>query len=220
MTTEGKTLENLISSAKNIAVMPSRMSSIDNYSASVGLYHMVKDVADGKNVYFVYPDKIPSLCENLLKKEEILKNVSNRELQVSIDYSNSKAAAVHWYTKDDVLHLKLSPIERDFDLHNVTTLVQGYSFDLVITLGVQHLSELGFVYTELEEEIKSAQIVNIDNTSLNSQFGHVNVVDTLADTVSLLVLKKSVEWGLSVGTKAAAALLTGISHKESTALSI
>jgi len=223
---EKKQIETLLKNAKHIAVVPSTMSQIDSFCAGVGLFYIIKyyidnlpeDEAKNKKVEFIYTQPIPNVCTNLIKKEDIVSDILHRELVVTIDYSNTPAEKIQYNTDHDVLSLKISPVDKNFDLSRIRTRVSGFEFDLVFTIGMQSADDLRQMYTGLEREFSGTKTVNIDNTSLNQRFGYLNYIDTAADTLSLAILQKGVEWGLKPDSRASKALLTGITHKESTAI--
>ncbi|EKD99543.1 MAG: hypothetical protein ACD_22C00234G0002 [uncultured bacterium] len=205
-------IKELIEGAKHIAIIPSKVAGVNAFCAGVGLYHML--IEKEKAVSFIYPGKTPDGCVDLIKKEEITSNVSERELYITIDYSNTPAANVHYSTDNDILTLKLSPVEKDFDLSKVKATLGGFDFDVVITIGILDFDDFGHVYNSLNSEIRMAKILNIDHTSKNAKFGNLNVVDTSSDTLSLIVYKNAMEWGLSHNVKSAKALLSGITYNE------
>jgi nanoRNase/pAp phosphatase (c-di-AMP/oligoRNAs hydrolase) len=207
-----KKITELIEQSNRIAVIPSKVSGADAFSAAAGLYYMLKE--KNKDVVFIHTGKAPEITEHLIKKDDITSNIFQRELLVSIDYSNTPAAQVHYSTENDVLVLKLSPIPRDFDRSRVKTNVSGFNVDLVITLGVQQLEDLGQVFRELENELRSTKTINIDNTDRNRRFGSVNLIDTSCDNLSLVVYKNAPEWGMIPTSRSAKALLTGMTYKE------
>lgn len=207
-------IENLIGNAKHIAIVPSKISGTDAFSAAVGLYYML--LGKGKQISFVYPEKLPELFQDfkLMESSQIKSDTSTRSLLVSIDYSETPAARVRYSNEDNVLHLEISPISKEFDLNRVKASVAGFDFDLVITLGVQNVEDLGYIYKNLEKEFNDASIINIDNTSMNGNFGKVNMVDVSKDNLSLLVFEIASELGIMPDVKSAKALLIGMTYRE------
>jgi len=212
-TADTRLLIDLLGNSHKIAIIPSKVSGADAFCAGVGLYYMLKE-KEGKNISFVYQGKIPDECRDIIKKEEVTYNIFQRELVVSIDYSETPAASAHYSTENDVLYIKVSPVSRNFNRSKVKTELSGFDFDTIITLGVQELDDLGQTYKELSDEFSRAKIINIDNTVKNTNFGAINLVDPTADDLSLLVFSKALAWGLTPNSKAAKALLTGITFRE------
>ena len=203
----------LIADAKHIAVVPSKIAGTETFIAGVGLYHMLK--ALNKPVKLLYIGKTPDEAKSLINHEEVTTNHSKRDLVISVDYSGTHAGNVHWKNNNDVLEFRLGPMPRDFDTSKVKVNMASYGFDLIFVLGNQYLPDLGLVYSNLQDEFRAANIVNIDNTKRNTRFGVVNVIDESCDTLSLLVYKYAADWGLLPNTKSAQALLTGMTVKES-----
>jgi nanoRNase/pAp phosphatase (c-di-AMP/oligoRNAs hydrolase) len=201
----------LIANAAHIAIIPSKIAGVDAFSAACGLYRALKG-AD-KQVSFIYTGKVPDGCTALISQDELTSDVFERELVVSIDYSETPAARVHYSTENDILYLKVKPIDKNFNLSRVNAQIKGFNFDLVITVGATSLEDLGQVYTELKDSFSSSSILNIDNTGLNKSYGKINVIDTSIDSLSLLILGKLVEWGYPLSQKAAKSLLTGITSR-------
>src|SRR4030042_4107913 len=132
---------------------------------------------------------------------------------ISIDYSDTPAAKVHYSTENDILYLKIKPVNKDFDLNRVKTTIKGSDFDLIIVIGAQNLKDLGQVYTELIDNFNTAKILNIDASDLNSKFGLENVVDSTVESLSLLVLQQVAFLSFPIGNRSGKAFLTGITHK-------
>jgi nanoRNase/pAp phosphatase (c-di-AMP/oligoRNAs hydrolase) len=201
----------LLREAKNIAIVPSKVAGVDAFAAGVGLFFMLKDL--NKDVTLVYPGARPDEFSDI-NDVNITSNVTQRELVVSVDYSGTEASKVHYSTENDILFLTVSPVSKEFDLSNIKSEIKGYNFDLIITIGAQIPDDFGQTFRELEGEFSKADILNLDNTDRNQRFGTINVIDSNEDSLSLLVLNKAPSWELKVGSRAAEALLKGISRRK------
>ena len=201
----------LIAQAGKIAVVPAKVAGTDAFCAAAGLYTMLKD--SGKETSLIYTGKVPDNAVNLVKPDEISSNISQRELVVRIDYSGTPAARAHYSTEDDIFVLRLSPVPREFDLDNVRIKVTGFDFDLMIVVGAQSLEDLGGVFKDLRQEFDRSRILNLDNVERNERFGVANVVDTRAESLSMLIYENAFAWGLKPNSKSAKALLTGMMHR-------
>lgn len=209
-----KSITNLINGAENIAIIPSKIAGLDAYSAGVGLYYMLKEVKS--NVSIIYPGKIPEGVQDLLKPSEITSDVKQRSLLVSVDYSGTDAAKVHYSTENDVLYLKISPVPFDYNKdEKIKTRVTGFDFDVIFVIGAQTLLDLGNTYKNLDTVSKISKIINLDITAKNEGFGFINIIDADVNTLSLLILQNATQWGLKLNETSAKALLKGIVAKES-----
>lgn len=207
-------IKELIENAKNIAIMPSKVANVDAFAAAVGLYYSLK--ASEKHVSLIYQGKKPVECAEIIPDDEITGDVSQRELVVSLDYSNTNASKVHYYpdSDHDILYITVSPVTKDFDLSRIKAEIKGFNFDLIITIGAQSLEDYGQFFKELEEEFVKSTIINIDNTGFNLKYGTVNVIDTMQSSLSLMTLTNAIEWKYLPDSKAAKAFLTGITHRK------
>ncbi len=209
-------LLSLIHEAKDIAIIPSKVSGADSFCASAGLYLMLKNKyaaapnGEKKNVKFLFEGKIPESCEKLLTKEDTTTNIQDRELLISVDYSETSASKVQYTTENDILYLKLGPIPKHFDTNRIKSKITGFDFDLVFIVGAQELADLGPIYSNLRSEINRSKKVNIDITKKNTRFGVINIIDDTTDSLSTLVFKNSALWELTPDKVAAKALLAGI----------
>ena len=209
-----KGVSTLISEAKNIAIIPSKVAGFDAFCAGVGLFHMLKEQEE-KDVTFIFPGKVPEKGTGLIKNDDITTDVKKRSLLVSIDYSESGASKVHYSTEDDILYLKVSPIPNNFNKdQNVKSRITGFDFDLIIVIGAQSVHDLGSSYKNLDTVSKISKVVNIDITDRNENFGYANIVNPSVNSLSLLVLQNSPAWEIVPNEKAAKALLEGIVSKE------
>lgn len=201
----------LFKEAKNIAIMPSKVAGVDAFAAALGLYFILKE--ENKDITLVYPGARPEEFTDLIDVN-IASNVSQRELVVSVDYTNTDASKVHYSTENDTLYLTISPVSKDFDLSKVKSQIRGYNFDLIITIGAQIPDDFGQTFRDIEGEFFKADILNLDNTERNQRFGTINVIDSNEDSLSLLVMNKSLKWNLRITNKAAEALLKGIARRK------
>ncbi len=201
----------LIGNAKTIGIFPSKVGGADAFAAGVGLYYALKDM--DKQVALIYPGNHPEGAENLIKPEDVVSNIGERELVIAIDYTGTSASKVHYSTENDILYLSVSPITKDFDLNRVKAKIKGFNYDLIITIGAQVPEDLGSTYTELRDEFSTSKVINIDNTDRNQRFALINVVDSSQDSLSLLALNKTFDWKLKVNPRTAKAFLTGITYR-------
>jgi len=205
-------ISDLIKKARNIAVVPSKVGGVDAFGAGLGLYFLLK--GEGKNVSIVYQGQKPEGFEGLIDDKEITTNVGQRELVISVDYSGTEASKVHYSTEDDILFLTISPVSRSFDLEKIKAKIRGFDFDLIFTVGAQDPGDFGQVFSELENEFSSSNIINLDNNANNQKFGKINLVDLDESSLSLLVLNNSIKWDLRLDRNAAKSLLKGIVERK------
>lgn len=209
---KSKLITESLQAANSVAIVPSKIGGVDAFCAGVGLFHALKD--SQKNVQLIYPGKVPDGCEDLIALEEITSNVKRRDLVVAIDYSGTDVEKVQYSTEETTFFLRLGPIPREFDTNKVKIEIQGHKHDLYVIVGAQMPEDLGQTYAEMEKELLTGKVINIDITDRNTRFGHFNIVDPLKDSLSLLALHSVLDWQCIVNSEAAKAFLAGISHRK------
>lgn len=209
---KNKLITELLQQAESIAILPSKIGGVDTFCAGVGLFHILKKAE--KKVQLIYTGRIPEGCENIIKAEDITANAKHRDLVVAIDYSGTDVEKVQYNTEGSTFYLRLGPVPRDFDMNKVRSVIEGHKNDVYIIIGAHTPEDLGATYTEMEKEIVTGKIINLDNTDRNTRYGHFNIVDPLKDSMSLLMLHSILDWEFAVTTEAAQAFLIGISHRK------
>lgn len=206
-------IEKLIDESNTIGIVPSKMSGIDAFCAGVALYHMLK--AKDKKPILIYPGKTPENTHDIINNAEIVKDLRQRSLIVSIDYNGTNASNVHYSTENNTLHIKIQPVPQDFDREQrIKAKVFGHDFDLLFVLGAQSTNDIGTIYENLDSITRSSKIINVDNVGGNEKFGFINVINNDTASLSLLIFQKMNDWGLLPNVKSAKALLKGISSKD------
>lgn len=209
---KAKKVVETIHNAKNISILPSKIGGADPFCAGVGLYHVLKDLS--KSVQLIYQGKVPDGCEDMLSKDEVVSNIKHKELYITIDYNDTKVETVQYTAEDGIFYLKLAPIDKNFDMSKIRAEIVGHKSDVFVMVGAQDPEDLGQTYHELEKEILTGSIINIDNTERNSRWGHFNIVDPAKDSNSLLTMHTLLGWDFNISTRAAEAFLKGVSHRK------
>ena len=209
---ETQRIKELLNSAKNIAIMPSQVAGVDAFCAGAGLYYSLLQM--DKQASLVYLGTVPEECGHIVNSDQLTDDIFSRKLVISIDYSDTPASKLAYSNENNILQLVLSPVSKDFDSSKVKTKIQGYNFDLVLMVGVQSPEDLGQVHRELRDDLNMSKVVNIDNTNLNTRHGYINLIDTTASNLSSVVFKLLSKMEIVPDTKAAKALLIGMTYRD------
>lgn len=204
-------MEQLIQRSNNIAIIPSQIGGVGAFAAALGLFLGLKE--KNMKVSLIYTGGVPQGFEDLISNADVVVDPSIRDLVVEVDYSSSLAEKVNYSIQDNVLSLKIGPVDRNFSLDHVKAGLTGAGYDLIFVIGAQSKEDPGVSYSALEEEFRTAILINLDNSPANSRFGDVNVVDPLMDNLSQLVLNFMSKAGFIITQKPAKALLKGISYR-------
>lgn len=196
-----------------LILLPTAPSS-DALAAGLGLLLVLKKM--GKAAKIVSPDfTLPPGHDFLPKNAVIERRLSSlRNFVITVDTSRTKLDALSYDARDDRLHIYLSPKQGIYEAKDVTTSAGKFAHDLIIVLDIPSLDQLGALYADNAEFFLSVPVLNIDHHTTNSRFGHTNVVDVVASSVSEIIFEIFRLNGLQhLDEQVATSLLTGIISK-------
>jgi hypothetical protein len=127
---------------------------------------------------------------------------------------NVNSEKLDYYQEGQNLQLIFTiPQGKKFEPKQITTNYQGGSantYQMIFVLGVDNLQELGSLFMQNQSIFTPAQLVNIDNSQTNAQYGATNIVDTNASSVCEMIAQILPDLGLTMQEDIATNLLTGI----------
>lgn len=188
--------------------------STDALSAALALLVVLEKTK--KSARIVCPDfTLPPGHGFLPKSEAIHHDLSSlQNFIISVDLEKTKLDSLSYDIRDNQLHIYLAPKNGFFEPANVKTSTGAYAYDLVVTLDLTDLEQLGQLYKNNAEFFYRTQILNIDHHPANSRYGHVNLVDLTASAVSESVFEMVQELDPALlDEQVATSLLAGIISK-------
>lgn len=208
VSTDSQTALKTIQDAKSICLLVGNDSRTDAVAASLAFYHLFSLL--GKKVVPVVPGKIPEEARGLPSSIEIKQDFGPKNLVVTLDTNRTPIEKVSYKAEAGKFHLVIHPVERAFEVENINYSYEGLNFDLLITLGVGKLSDLGELYEKNRSEFDKAVIINLDVSSQNENYGQINIVDPSKSSVSELIFHQLLAWELVPSKEVAQCLLTGL----------
>lgn len=210
-------LKNQVASAKNVLVVLPTQVTTDKLAVGLALFLSLNQ--SGKEVSIVTQDTPRVSDTNLYGVGQVsntLPKVGGGNLTITLEgvvASDGTVPALEkldWYPNGANLNLifHVLPGQR-FEPARILPSYQGSGVDLIFTIGAQTLDSLGSIYQN-NQEIFSANVVNIDNSSANTQYGQFNIVDPGAGTLSEMVTQILPSLNLPLDADTASNILTGI----------
>lgn len=196
-----------------LILLPAAPSS-DALAAGLGLLLVLEKM--GKAAKIVSPDFVlPPGHDFLPKNAAIEQRLSSlRNFVISVDTSRTKLESLSYDVRGDRLHIYLSPKQGIYEAKDVTTSAGQFSHDLIVVLDVSSLEQLGPLFTDNTEFFYQVPVLNIDHHPANNRFGHTNLVDVVASSVSEIVFELIKIISLDhLDEQIATSLLTGIISK-------
>lgn len=196
-----------------LILLPATPSS-DALAAGLGLLLVLEKM--GKAAKVVSPNfTLPPGHDFLPKNGAIEQRLSSlRNFVITVDTSRVKLDTLSYDVRDDRLHIYLSPKQGTYESKDVTTSAGQFSHDLIIVLDVPSLERLGPLYNDNAEFFYQVPVLNIDHHTENTRYGHTNVVDVVASSVSEILFEILRGIGFQhLDEQVATSLLTGIISK-------
>lgn len=203
----------LIEKCQNIAIVPAKEIQGDNIGSALALFYTLKKM--GKNVNIV-AQEIPEKFRFL-----VAVNQEPKDFVISIDTSEKNIKELRYEKNEKNLKIYLA-LEKgqlkkeDFSLEspaldNLKSSFQEFKPDLLISVGAQSLESLGKVFEENTKIFYETPILNIDNHSLNENFGEVNLIEITSPSLAEILTNfiKSTDESI-LDEDIATALLAGV----------
>jgi hypothetical protein len=215
-------LKNQLLTAQNVLIALPATTTVDKLAAGLALLLSLKQ--SGKQVDIATEDTLRVAHTNLFGIGEVKNQISSGAangnqfvltLEGVVDESgNVNSEKLDYYQEGQNLQLIFTiPQGKKFEPKQITTNYQGGSsntYQMIFVLGVDNLQELGSLFMQNQSIFTPAQLVNIDNSQTNAQYGATNIVDTNASSVCEMIAQILPDLGLTMQEDIATNLLTGI----------
>lgn len=202
-------IKNLLESAKSIIVVLPPDPTSDMVAAGISLHLSLKESGKNSQIGCGSDLEIDPQIEGVT---EIPNTIGSRNLIISFDYKEDDLDKVDYDTREDgKFYLVVKP-KTDApapDISNVHYSYSGASADLIITLGVTTLQELGKIYAEEKQYLDNVEAISLNTTLRPSAFTG-NAVHKLSGSFSELVAGLIENLKLKTTPALANNLLTGI----------
>lgn len=202
-----------LNQAKDLFILLPKNPTLDQVASGLSLYLSL--LKNGKRVSIACPDQMRVEFNRLVGVDKITTNLSSKEgknLIVSFPYQEGSIEKVSYNIENDLFNLVIEPRE---GYPAITSDTIRYSFsggniDLIITVGVQNLSQLDSLFNNNQNLFSAKPVVNIDIKPQNSGFGKVNIIETNVASLSELLVFLFSNLGLPLDGDIATNLLSGI----------
>jgi len=214
----------LVSTNSALIVLPA-VTNVDKLASGLALKLSLEQA--GKKVEIVSADTLRVSHTNLFGIGEVKNQIVGGgtassantfvlTLEDVVDGSgNVNSEKLDYFQEGKNLQLIFTiPQGKQFSPSKITTAYQGgqqaLGYQLIFVIGADNLNELGAIYTQNSTLFTPGQIVNIDNSQTNAQYGATNIVDPNASSVSEMMVSVISDLGLNMPEDIATNLLTGM----------
>lgn len=206
-------VQTLFGKSKNILIIPGEKDIKDSYPASLAIADTL--IGAQKNAVMLIKDEAPQNLSFLSSQNnpELIKILMpNRNVVIHIDISQKPIKQIS-YTKDGAfLNINISPAENTtLDESDVHVKSGKCKYDLIVTVGLQGLEDLGENFQNNTSFFFETPIINIDKHPSNEGYGEVNILELTSSSCSEIAANILRSWDEALLTKSVAtSLLCGI----------
>ncbi len=203
------TIKNLIESAKSIIIVLPPDPGKDIVSAGISLHLALKEAGKSSQIGCGSEVHVDSQIEGV---SEIADSIGSRNLIISFDYHEDDLDKVDYDVREDGKFYLLIKPKADApvpDIGGVKYSYSGASSDLVITLGVSSLEELGKIYADEKNFLDNVEIISLNNSLRPAAFTS-NIYHKNTSSFSELIAGLLEEQKLKLNSSISQSLLTNI----------
>lgn len=199
-----------IGKSETILICMGKNPSGDAIGSSLGLFLTLRKLE--KKVDIVSPTALLSKFSFLPSAELITHKIEGaRDYVLSLDVKKEKLQQLRYEVRNDKLRIFITAKDCDINNRNIKLESSKFRYDLIITLSVPDLENLGRVYDENSEFFYDVPLINIDHNPSNEYFGKINFVDVSTSSSSEIIFTLISELGEKLFDEPiATSLLTGI----------
>ena len=193
-------VQSALAAAQSVLIVLPPKPNFDQVASALGLFLSLSKA--GKNASLASPTRMTVEFSSLIGVDQIKDNFqgSKDSLIVSFDYVEEAIEKVSYNIKGGKFHLTIKPKagHPPLDSQKVEYSYAGGKVDLIITVGVNALKDLGSLYEDNQEAFKESQLINLDLNPRNLRYGQVNLIDPTAASLSEQVVSLIARLRLSV----------------------
>lgn len=184
----------LIEKSRSILIIPDQSLSNDTIGSTFGLALFLESL-EKKVDTLILPDlseKIPFSDNESLKKPSFLISeiFDPRAFVIKINTNKKPASQLRYEMDGDFLKIIIDSEKENFDSKDVSFEYTPFGYDLIITVGLNNIANLGSTYSDNKDFFEQTPTININNRSaginLNKET-HLNLINQSCSSKSEII---------------------------------
>lgn len=207
-------IKELINQSSKVLIVTKKQFSGDGLASALALLLILTKF--NKNAEIIVEDfKLPENLNFLPRVEEIKSSVKKlKKFIINLDISQTGLEDLSYDIEGHNLRIHLSPKQGIFTPDDLSLQASEFAYDLILTIDASQLESLGKIYDHHRDLFYKIPVINLDHNPANDQYGHLNLVDITATSVTEIIYGLLKEWSDEIIDKdIATCLLTGIISK-------
>ncbi|MBP9781374.1 hypothetical protein KBC89_01845 [Candidatus Woesebacteria bacterium] len=202
----------LLQQSQDIAIVFEGTADVDTITAASSLF--VALLESGKAVRLFSPE-LPKSQANLVGIDQVLTSFGHQNLLVSFAYSEDKVDKISYHIGEETsrFYLTIKPKKgiEPLDAKLVEFSYSGAEPDLIITVGVSDLENLGSIYMGYEQTYANSSVVSLHE--YETSFGTLQLTSMGLSSLSELVVELLKQSQVAISASVATNLLFGLEDK-------
>ncbi len=182
MSVEITQINKLLEDASNILITGPKNPNLDVVSTAAAWYLVLSAKNKKVDLAFDGSFNLYSFIPRQVNFKKHLENLSN--FRIALNVGNAKVRQLSYDINDRELVIDIVPEGGVFRDKDVRTEVGDYKYDLIIILGADSLESLGEIFSNDRHFFQVTDIMNIDTSIFNENFGELNIIDSRATSLA------------------------------------
>lgn len=181
-------LNTLLARAQKALILLPSNPDTDSTAAGLGLYLGL--LKQGKQAIIASSSGVRQEDRVLTGADNIKTSLDGKDTVISLPYREGEIETVTSYVEEGKLNIVVKPQNKElhFAKEDISVYTAGIEADIIFTVGIKNLQSAGGIYEQNKDSFTGKEIVNLDNSFENGNFGTVNIVNAKLPTVSEIVV--------------------------------
>lgn len=181
-------LKEALAQTESVVIFLPENASYDQIAAGLSLYLGLIKLGKLATIASSTPTKVKDA--DLVGIDKIKNELNGKNLIVSLPYEEGNIEKVSYNFDGGKFNLVIEPKSSQIKINReeVDFSTGGTEADLVLTVGVNRLESIGFLYKSNVNLFNSKDLVNIDNQQTNTNYGKINIVNIQLPSISEIVV--------------------------------
>lgn len=180
-------IKDLLDKAQDVLVVTHEHPTADSIGSALAVYLGL--VGLGKRVTVACPDPVTVGLSSFVGVNKFTQELGKKNFVISLDYVDGSIEKVSYNIEGDKFNLVVEPRTgfEPFTQDKVHFSNAGTAADVIVSLDTIHLGGLKKLYETEKDLFATKPVINIDHHGSNTNYGAVNLVDTLASSTAEIV---------------------------------
>ncbi|MFH0987991.1 MAG: hypothetical protein V1763_01310 [Parcubacteria group bacterium] len=179
----------LIQRSKTPLIVFPQNHNVDAIVAGLALSRLIKKIGQPATVV-CQNFQLPTNLSFLTATEEIKSQAEDfKKFIININLPTNDAPTIEHIVNGNRVEIHIAPTQHELSEEHFDSVARRYKHDLVIALNASTMETLGDLYETHPDFFFQTPIINFDHSIENEHYGHLNIVNIAATSVSEIIFE-------------------------------